>query len=1004
MRPYAQPAGAEKDQQFPHHLVWGLVALCALPSILSLAGVDFGWPDHAPDPAALSRMSPLARVDWLRYCLQGSFLHNLLEWTAVCLAVLTALITFIHFDLTRNMLTPVIGAALFWSGCVDAFHTLASDHFIHRVADAERFIPITWTASRLFSCVVLLVGAGILLVHKRDRNRWDRSLLMGTVGAFGIGSYALVQYCANSARLPQCLFPGRLLARPYDLIPVILYVVAGYPLFRLLNRRAGSRFSHALLISIVPQAASELHMALGSSTLYDAHFNIAHFLKIVAYAVPLAGLLLDYMSTYRLQAGLMAELERSSRVLEEERRVLELVAKGASLKNVLDALTGAVERMSPGILCTILLLDEEGRRLLAGSGPSLPAEYMRMLNGLEIGPNVGACGTAAFRNETVVVEDIATDHRFAAARDFVMSHGLQACWSVPIRDSKRNVLGTFAMYHRRPAKPGPQDLRLVEAGARLAGNAIERLRAEEHLREDAGRMALAEEVAGFGIWEVDLLRGRLTISAGLAALLGRSGGCLRMGVHELDGAVYPDDLPAVRAIAEKALANREMVQAEFRIVRLNGSLRWMRIQARMEPDGAQPVKITGAAIDITEEKEALLRLEQARGTAERAVRVKDEFVANMSHEIRTPMNGIIGSISLLVDSGVTEEQQEHVDTIRSCGEALLILVNDILDLAKVEAGKLTLEETPFKLEQVVKEALAFVAPAATARGLELRQHLAEDLTQLVVVGDPQRLRQILLNLLSNAVKFTERGHVTVEASLARRSGDLAEVRFDVRDTGIGIPAEVQEAIFQPFTQADSSTTRRYGGTGLGLSICSKLIALMGGKLELKSELGHGSSFSFTARLPITTAAEPPARATECRLPRSLRRLRILVAEDNAVNQKVALRLLEGMGHQVDTAWDGEQTVAAVERTEYDLVLMDCQMPRLDGYAATRAIRGLERGHRLPIVAMTANAMADDRQRCLEAAMDDFLTKPVSKRRLYDLLEGLRAPAEDELVGGGYRDA
>jgi signal transduction histidine kinase len=437
----------------------------------------------------------------------------------------------------------------------------------------------------------------------------------------------------------------------------------------------------------------------------------------------------------------------------------------------------------------------------------------------------------------------------------------------------------------------------VEAGARLAGNAIERLRAEEHLREDAGRMALAEEVAGFGIWEVDLLRGRLTISAGLAALLGRSGGCLRMGVHELDGAVYPDDLPAVRAIAEKALANREMVQAEFRIVRLNGSLRWMRIQARMEPDGAQPVKITGAAIDITEEKEALLRLEQARGTAERAVRVKDEFVANMSHEIRTPMNGIIGSISLLVDSGVTEEQQEHVDTIRSCGEALLILVNDILDLAKVEAGKLTLEETPFKLEQVVKEALAVVAPAATARGLELRQHLAEDLTQMVVVGDPQRLRQILLNLLSNAVKFTERGHVTVEASLARRSGDLAEVRFDVRDTGIGIPAEVQKAIFQPFTQADSSTTRRYGGTGLGLSICSKLIALMGGKLELKSELGHGSSFSFTARLPITTAAEPPARATECRLPRSLRRLRILVAEDNAVNQKVALRLLEGMGHQ-----------------------------------------------------------------------------------------------------------
>jgi PAS domain S-box-containing protein len=429
-----------------------------------------------------------------------------------------------------------------------------------------------------------------------------------------------------------------------------------------------------------------------------------------------------------------------------------------------------------------MLLDQDGRRLLAASGPSLPAEYMRMVDGLEIGPNVGACGTAAFRNETVVAEDISTDHRFAAHRDFVMSYGLRACWSVPIRDSKRNVLGTFAMYHSRPAKPRPQDLRLVEAGAQLAGNAIERLRAEERLREDAARMALAEEAAGFGIWEADLARGWLTISEGLAALLGVSRGCLQMGMHELDGWAYPEDLPAVRVVAEKALANREMAHAEFRIVQPNGSIRWMRIRARIEPDGVQPAKITGAAIDITEEKEALLRLEQARGAAERALRVKDEFVANMSHEIRTPMNGIIGSISLLADSGVTEEQHEHVETIRSCGEALLSLVNDILDVAKIEAGKLTLEQTPFRPDKVVKEALAVVAPAAAARGLELRQRLAEDLPQ-VVAGDPQRLRQVLLNLLSNAVKFTERGYLAVDASLAGSSADLAEVRFTV-----GIPA------------------------------------------------------------------------------------------------------------------------------------------------------------------------------------------------------------------------
>jgi signal transduction histidine kinase/ActR/RegA family two-component response regulator len=698
-------AGTEEDQ-FPAYFVWCLIALCALPATLSMVGVDFSSLDHSPNLVEFAKMSTTDRIDSLRYCLQGSFLHNLLEWTAVCLAVLTALITFVNFNLTRTMVTPVIGAALFWSGCVDAFHTLASDHFIHRVADARRFIPLTWTASRLFSCVVLLAGAGVLLLGKKN-SRWDRRLLWSTVAVFGIGSYLLVQYCANSSHLPTCLFPGRLLARPYDMIPVVLYLAVGYPLFRLLNLRENNRFSHALLISVLPQSVSELHMAVGSAALYDTHFNIAHFLKIVAYAVPLAGLLLDYMRTYRSQAALVVQLEKSSQMLQEEGRVLE----------------------------------------------------------------------------------------------------------------------------------------------------------------------------------------------------------------------------------------------------------------------------------------------QARAGAERALRVKDEFVANMSHEIRTPMNGVIGSISLLVDSGVTEAQQEYVETIRSCGEALLSLVNDILDLAKIEAGKLTLEQTPFSLQKVVDDALAVVGPSAASRGLELRPCVEEDLRQFAVIGDPQRLRQVLLNLLSNAVKFTERGHVGVEAFLASRSKDSAEVRFVVRDTGVGIPAQLQEAIFQPFTQADSSTTRRYGGTGLGLSICKMLLTLMEGKLELTSEPGNGSAFSFTIRLRIAPMVEFPAPETQCHLPSSLRRLRILLVEDNPVNQKIALRLLESMGHHVDTACDGEQAVAAMEGLGYDLVLMDCQMPKMDGYAATRAIRRLERGRRTPIVALTANAMAEDRRRCLEVGMDDFLAKPVSRVRLSDLIEGLRAPKD-----------
>jgi CheY-like chemotaxis protein len=307
----------------------------------------------------------------------------------------------------------------------------------------------------------------------------------------------------------------------------------------------------------------------------------------------------------------------------------------------------------------------------------------------------------------------------------------------------------------------------------------------------------------------------------------------------------------------------------------------------------------------------------------------------------------------------------------------------------MEAGKLSLERTPFRLETLVRDTLAVISPLASAKNLEMRTALQADLPP-ALIGDPQRLRQVLLNLLSNAVKFTASGSITVGVSACQRNADSAELQFTVQDTGIGIPREVQQTIFEPFTQADSSTTRRYGGTGLGLTICRRLIALMDGKLELESEPGRGSTFRFTANLSIGTPSAAPAAPHRDRLPRSSRNLRILLAEDNAINQKVAVRLLQQMGHQVDVALDGRQAVAAVQRSEYDMVLMDCQMPEMDGYAATRAIRELECGRNIPIIAITANAMAEDRQRCLEAGMDAYLAKPISPDQLHDVVEAFGA--------------
>ena len=315
------------------------------------------------------------------------------------------------------------------------------------------------------------------------------------------------------------------------------------------------------------------------------------------------------------------DLANSSLVIEEERRMLDLMAKGAALTEVLDTLTRAIERISPGALCTVLLLDKDGgKNLLKGSGPSLPESYLAAVNGLEIGPDVGACGSAAYRNETIIVEDIATDFRFKDAKDFVLAYGLRSCWSVPIRDSRGSVLGTFAMYHGVPTKPRPEELRMTRVAAQLAGNAIERIRAEQTLRETTRRLSLAERVAQFGIWEADVESGSVTISEGMAAMMERTGAPLRMSVEEFDTLIHPDVVETLREEMQQARTGSEIIQDEFRLVLPSGAVRWIRSHwCASAPGPVQPstaLRATGAVIDITEEKNVLIHLEKARAKAE----------------------------------------------------------------------------------------------------------------------------------------------------------------------------------------------------------------------------------------------------------------------------------------------------------------------------------------------------------------------------------------------------
>tara|TARA_R110001606_G_scaffold12306_2_gene52916 strand:+ start:7276 stop:9312 length:2037 start_codon:yes stop_codon:yes gene_type:complete len=652
-----------------------------------------------------------------------------------------------------------------------------------------------------------------------------------------------------------------------------------------------------------------------------------------------------------------------------------------------------------------MLLDEAGEHLLLGAAPSLPDIYNQTISGSAIGPDANPCGTAAFGNCMVVVEDIQSDPLWAKFKSFAVDLGLRACWSQPIRGLVGQVLGVIAIYHREACSPTGWQIQSIQNLSVLASNVIERHAAkaataeiEQRLSETSLRLSEVEEHAdderrsvakreAFYWTIMEMLPALLVVkeaSTGKFVLINRaaeaatglsSAAAVGKTVHEL----FPAE-EANRSWDEdqEVILTKQVKVEQGALVTTRdlGERYWTTRKTATFDDGGEPAYIVTISEDVTEQHQLNVALRAALDAAEASGRAKSAFLANMSHELRTPLNGIVAASDILTRKCDQSDQLELLEIIRSSGETLTALLADLLDTAKIEAGELKINNEAFDLRELAE---------FNHEKFKLQNINADVAYELFVEkslsgfyrGDPLRIRQVLGNFFSNAAKFTSTGKIAL--SIEQTSRGL--IRFSVSDTGVGFPPESKDRLFARFQQADETITRKFGGTGLGLSICRDLVEMMDGTLDCESRPGVGSTFWFD--LPLESVSAPRDTSSIAAAVESPDRpLRVLIADDHPTNRKVAELMLSGVAEVVSVV-DGQEAVDAAFASLFDIILMDMQMPVMDGLTAVQMIRASTSPCRnVPIVMMTANAMREHVEASRTAGADVHLAKPITAQTLF----------------------